>query len=141
MGYPTGPISHDTFRAETKPQITFQIITMRKKDRPNGFTVLSFLKAFSCASNLFTRNVRLWLTAVHLVELVENGLCETFLAEDIRLEPPRQVLANLVFHVGTSRYGEDIVEFFEGALFRLWEPQEATKVSDDSTKWHIPLTS
>lgn len=57
--------------------------------------------------------------------MVELGLREAFLAQDVCIEPPWQVLAQLVVHVCTSWDAEDVVEFFESALFGLWHPEEA----------------
>lgn len=76
-------------------------------------------------SRLRTGNVYLRLGAVDVVELVQNRLRQTLLPEDVRLEPPGEVLADLVFHVGTCWHSEDVVKFFECALLRLRKPQEA----------------
>jgi hypothetical protein len=67
-----------------------------------------------------------------MIELVQDGLREALPAEDIRLEPPRQVLADLVFHVGACRHSEDVVELFERTLLSLGQPQEAKMVRNVS---------
>ena len=76
-------------------------------------------------SNLPTGNIGLRLGAMDSVELVQHWLGQALLAENVRLEPPGQVLANLVLHVGAGGNGEDVVQLFESTLFRLGQPQEA----------------
>lgn len=75
--------------------------------------------------SLHASNVGRWRSTVNVVELVQGRFRETLLAEDIRLEPPRQVLADLVSHVSARRHGEDVVELFERTLLGLRQPQEA----------------
>ena len=62
-------------------------------------------------------------------EFVQLRLHEALPAENVGLEPPRQVLGSLIPHVRASGDGEDIVEFFKGSLLGLWQPQEATLLS------------
>jgi hypothetical protein len=59
---------------------------------------------------------------VHFIELVQYRLSQTLLAQDIRLDPPRQIWTSLVFHVGARWNSEDVVKLLEGALLRLWHP-------------------
>jgi hypothetical protein len=62
---------------------------------------------------------------LHLVELVQYRLCEALLAEDVRLDPPRQVGTGLVLHVRASRNSKDVVKLLQGTLLCLRHPQEA----------------
>lgn len=64
---------------------------------------------------------------IFLVEFVEQWLGVALLAENICLEPPWQVLLELVVHVRACRDGKNIIKFFEGALLGLGHPEEATR--------------
>jgi hypothetical protein len=61
-------------------------------------------------------------------KLIELRLNEALPAEDVRPEPPREVLASLILHMSTRGYSEDVIELFERSLFRLWHPKEANTV-------------
>ena len=78
----------------------------------------------SCLS-LDASDIGRWFITVNVVELVQDRFRKTLLAKDIRLEPPRQVLADLVSHMSARRNGEDVVELFKRTLLGLWQPQEA----------------
>lgn len=60
-----------------------------------------------------------------VIELVEQWLGVTLLAQHICLEPPWQVLLDLIVHVRLSGDGEDVVEFFKRTLLGLRQPEEA----------------
>ena len=58
-------------------------------------------------------------------QLVQDRLRQALTTEDVGLEPPWQVLSDLVTHVGARRDGEDVVELLERALLGLGQPEEA----------------
>jgi len=58
-----------------------------------------------------------------LIKLVQLRALD-LLAEDVALDEPGQHSTGLVLHVGARGHGEDVVEFFEGALFGLGHPVE-----------------
>jgi hypothetical protein len=87
-----------------------------------------FILLSRCSQLRFLRNSRL-RDVLLVIELVELWLREAFTTEHVCAEPPREVLAGLVFHVRARRHSKHVVEFFEGALFGLGQPEEATIVS------------
>lgn len=58
-------------------------------------------------------------------QLVQDRLRQALATEDVGLEPPRQVLVDLVAHVGARRDGKDVVELLERSLLGLGQPEEA----------------
>ena len=54
-----------------------------------------------------------------IAKLVKLRLGETLVTEYVRLEPPRQVFASLVFHVSARRDTEDVVQLFKCPLLGL----------------------
>lgn len=58
------------------------------------------------------------------VEVVELWFDESLAAQHVLLEPIWRNLGDLVVLVRARGHGEDIVQFFEGSLFRLGEPQK-----------------
>jgi len=67
--------------------------------------------------------------AVHLVQGLERG---RLLPQDVPPEPPGRGLSGLVGHELAAGDGEDVVEFFEGALFGLRDEEEDhDKLCDD----------
>ena len=53
-----------------------------------------------------------------LVKCIQRFQIRILLPENIPLDEPRQPSASLIGHELASGYGEDVVEFFEGALLQ-----------------------
>lgn len=56
--------------------------------------------------------------------MVESRLDETLAAQHVLLEPVRRDLGDLVVLVGAGGHGKDVIQFLEGALLRLGQPQK-----------------
>ena len=76
-------------------------------------TLLATRRNTSPSNLLLELLVRLAAT----LEAPECGAGTDLAAEDVRLDPPRQYSKALVLHEGALGDGEDVVEFFEGALW------------------------
>ena len=59
-----------------------------------------------------------------VIDLVQRRQLSTLLEKDPALEPPRKSLRSLILDEFTSWNRKDVVEFFQGTLFRLWNEQE-----------------
>jgi hypothetical protein len=66
-----------------------------------------------------------------VVELVKGLEASVLLEENIAPDPPRKDLSELVSHMGAGRDGEDVIEFFKGALLGLGDPEEDHNQSDN----------
>jgi hypothetical protein len=60
--------------------------------------------------------------ALHVVEGVEWLERGVLVESHPALEEVRSGLGHVVGHVRAGRDGEDVVEFFEGALLGFWDP-------------------
>lgn len=65
------------------------------------------------------------------VKLIQRRTRSVLVEKHPALEPPRQRGADLVTGKGAHGDGEDVVEFFEGALFGLGDPEEDHDESED----------
>jgi hypothetical protein len=65
-----------------------------------------------------------WLNNLHLIELVQDRLFEALVAQDVRLEPPRQILSDLVLHVSASWNSKYVVELLKSTLLSFGHPEE-----------------
>jgi hypothetical protein len=66
-----------------------------------------------------------------VLELVKRLKLRVLLPQDVALDEPGQVCAQVIGNMATGRDTEDVVELFEGALLRLGEAEEDDEEGDD----------
>lgn len=69
--------------------------------------------------------IRPLMIVLHVAfKVVEFGTLGALSAENITLDPPGQDLECLIRHMGLGWHSEDVVEFFQSALFGLRDQEE-----------------
>lgn len=93
--------------------------TLYQPSIPNGSKLALGLRISRDDTSL--TNIRSRLISSNVIEVIQR-LELHILAKDVCPEPPWKDLENLVPHMNPSGHSEDVIQFFQCALFGLRDP-------------------